>query len=100
MTITYVRRLNVATAFVYAAGGLTGLELSPQQKTEVLTYANNLDAARKSLHTAIQAFLSLVDAKTNTTSSSKSSSKLAEFCNKGVCRPFGAGGLGAAAPKK
>jgi hypothetical protein len=100
MTITYVRRLNVATAFVYAAGGLNGLDLSPQQRNEILAYAKNLDAARKGLHTAIQAFLSLVASKTNSTSSSKSSERIAEFCNNGICRPWDKGGLGAPAPKK
>lgn len=100
VTLTYVRRLNVATAFVYAAGGLTGLELSPPQQNEVVAYAKNLDDARGSLKTAIQAYLSLVDSKTNTTSSTRSNgpSKITEFCNNGICRPFGNGGLGAAAP--
>ena len=96
--LTYVRRLNVATAFVYAAGGLTGLELSPRQQNEVVAYAKNLDGARASLKNAIQAYLSLVDSKTNTSSSTRGSSQIAEFCNNGICRPFGAGGLGAAAP--
>ena len=100
-TLTYVRRLNVATAFVYAAGGLTGLELNPQQKEEVATYAKNLDDARTSFQTAIQAYLSTVATQTNTKTDSRflgSTREYVQFCNSGVCRSFGNGGLGAAAP--
>ncbi|MBC7856161.1 MAG: hypothetical protein IAF94_22245, partial [Pirellulaceae bacterium] len=57
-----------------------------------------LDDARGSLKGAIQAYLSLVDSKTNTSTRTSGGKQLAEFCNNGVCRPFGAGGLGAAAP--
>ncbi len=99
-TLTYVRRLNVATAFVYAAGGLTGLELNPQQKEEVLTYAKNLDGARSSFQTAIQVYLSTVMSQTNTKTDSRVTARnrqFVEFCNNGVCKSFGAGGLGAPA---
>lgn len=94
VTLTYVRRLNVATAFVYAAGGISALELSPIQREEVKTYAKNLDEARGSLQVAIQAYLSLVAAQTSSKKNSKLNSKLVELCNSGVCRPFGPGGIG------
>ncbi|MCE9527412.1 MAG: hypothetical protein K8R36_15320 [Planctomycetales bacterium] len=95
-TLTYVRRLNVATAFVYAAGGLTGLDLNPQQKEEVATYAKNLDDARSSFQAAIQLYLSQVFAQTNTkTNTQPLGRQYVEFCKDGVCRPFGNGGLGA-----
>jgi len=100
VTLTYVRRLNVATAFVYAAGGLTGLELSPLQREEVATYAKSLDNARSSFQSAIQLYVSIVQSKTSTKSNSENSMRIAEFCRNGVCRPFGASGLGAAAAKK
>ena len=96
-TLTYVRRLNVATAFVYSAGGLTELELNPLQKEEVATYAKNLDDARSSFQAAIQLYLSQVLTKTNTTSNTTNNSRFVEFCNNGVCRPFGNGGAGAPA---
>lgn len=90
-TLTYVRRLNVATAFVYAAVGLTGLELSPLQKEEVATYAKNLDDARSAFKTAIQVYLTTVFSKTNTntTSNTTNNSQFIEFCNNGICHPFG-----------
>jgi hypothetical protein len=98
-TLTYVRRLNVATAFVYAAAGLTGLDLSPPQKDEVATYVKNLDDARSAFQSAIQVFLSTVFSKTNTTSNTTSNTQFVEFCNNQACRPFNNnGGLGAAAP--
>ena len=84
-TLTYVRRLNVATAFVYSAGGLTGLELNPLQKEEVATYAKNLDDARSSFQAAIQLYLTTVFSQTNTKSNSTnqranlSSSAITEF---------------------
>ena len=99
-TLTYVRRLNVATAFVYAAAGLTGLELSPLQKEEVATYAKNLDDARNSFQNAIQLYLTQVIAQTNTKTDSRFVSRnldYVEFCKSGVCRQFGAGGLAPAA---
>lgn len=97
-TLTYVRRLNVATAFVYAAGGLTALELSPMQKEEVTTYAKNLDNARTSFQTAIQVYLSTIATQTNTKRDSQvigHTQEFVEFCQNGVCRPFGPGGLSA-----
>lgn len=98
-TLTYVRRLNVATAFVYSAGGLTGLDLHPLQKEEVATYAKNLDDARASFQAAIQLYLSQVIAQTNTKTNTQNLGwQYVEFCNNGVCRSFGAGGLGAPAP--
>ncbi len=100
-TLTYVRRLNVATAFVYAAGGLTELELSPLQKEEVTTYAKNLDDARTSFQGAIQLYLTIVVSQTKTKSDSRlvgGTTEFLEFCKNGVCRPFGPGGLGAPAP--
>jgi hypothetical protein len=100
-TLTYVRRLNVATAFVYAAGGLTGLELNPVQKEEVATYAKNLDDSRSSFQTAIQAYLSMVIAQTNTKTNTQNighTQQFIGFCNDGICRPFGQNGLGPAAP--
>jgi hypothetical protein len=102
-TLTYVRRLNVATAFVYAAAGLTGLDLSPLQKEEVATYAKNLDDSRGSFQAAIQLYLSQVIAQTTTKSNTQPighTREFAEFCKDGICRPFGAGGLGAPAPAK
>jgi hypothetical protein len=95
-TLTYVRRLNVATAFVYAAGGLTGLELNPVQKEEVATYAKNLDNSRSSFETAIQVYLSMVVARTNTQTNTTPighNREILEFCKNGVCRSFGSGGL-------
>lgn len=97
-TLTYVRRLNVATAFVYAAGGLTGLELNPLQKEEVLTYAKNLDNARNAFQAAIQLYLTTVASQTTTASLAHTSREYVEFCRNGVCRPFGASGIGT--PKK
>ena len=102
-TLTYLRRLNVATAFVYAAGELTGLELSPLQKEEVATYAKKLDDARKSFQVAIQLYLTTVASQTNTKTDKRQlerTREYLEFCNNGACRPFGKDGLGAAAPKK
>jgi hypothetical protein len=101
--LTYLRRLNVATAFVYAAGELTGLELSPLQKEEVATYAKKLDDARKSFQIAIQLYLTTVASQTNTKTDKRvleRTREYLEFCKNGACRPFGANGLGAAAPKK
>jgi hypothetical protein len=98
-TLTFVRRLNVATAFVYAAGGMTELELNPLQKEEVTTYAKNLDGARKSFQRAIQAYLTIVVSQSNTKSDRQlleSSREYIEFCNNGACRSFGPGGLGPA----
>jgi hypothetical protein len=98
-TLTFVRRLNLATAFVYAAAGLTGLDLNPVQKEEVAAYAKNLDDARSAFQAAIQLYLSTVQTKTNTNSNTTNNSQFVEFCNNGVCRPFSTnGGLGAAAP--
>jgi len=95
-TLTYVRRLNVATAFVYSAGGLTELELNPLQKEEVATYAKNLDGARNSFQAAIQLYLSQVFSQTNTKTNTTNQRAFVEFCNNGACRTFGEGGLGAA----
>lgn len=105
-TLTFVRRLNVATAFVYAAAGLTGLDLSPLQKEEVATYAKNLDDSRSAFQAAIQVYLTQIASQTNTKNNSQVLShtqEFTQFCKDGVCRPFGAGGLGApppAAPRK
>ncbi|MFN0020987.1 MAG: hypothetical protein ACKVP0_22235 [Pirellulaceae bacterium] len=99
-TLTYVRRLNVATAFVYSAGGLTELELSPLQKEEIATYAKNLDGARNSFQAAIQLYLSQVFSQTNTKTNTTNQRAFVEFCNNGACRTFGAGGLGPAGGKK
>ncbi|MBC7855294.1 MAG: hypothetical protein IAF94_17840 [Pirellulaceae bacterium] len=100
-TLTYVRRLNVATAFVYAAGGLTELELSPPQKEEVATYAKTLDGARSAFQVAIQLYLTTVASQTNTRTENRileRNREYLEFCKDGICKAWGPGGLGAAAP--
>jgi hypothetical protein len=90
LTLAYVRRLNVATAFVFATTGVAGMELSPPQQAEVRAYVKNLGGARESLLGAIQAYL-------NSMAASKAKNlefqqELVELCKNGVCRQFGDAG--------
>lgn len=87
--LTYVRRLNVATAFVDAARGLTSLDLSAVQQEEVKTYRKQLDEARAGLKLSIALYLESV-LTSNQAGTPTHDSKLVEICNSGVCRQFGA----------
>jgi hypothetical protein len=78
---------------------LTGLELNPQQKEEVATYAKNLDDARNAFQGAIQLFLASVFSQSKTKTDVTNHQEIAALCNSGVCRPFSTnGGIGPAAP--
>ena len=94
LTLAYVRRLNVATAFVFAAGGVAGLELTPQQQAEIQTYVKNLRGARDALLLSIQVYLnSIAGSKAKNFSTDQ---ELVQLCKDGVCRQFGDAAGGAA----
>lgn len=84
-TLTYLRRLNVATAFVYALAATTAAEMTPPQQQEVTVYAKKLEECRLDIRLDIESYLAQVMvAKSKTTS--KSQNVLLEACRNGVCR--------------
>ena len=88
MTLAYLRRLNVATAFALASGR-SSLRDELQNLAEMSDYATRLNAAREAIQAQIALYLAEVQVstrrKTKTTSSNQA---LARLCNQGVCRTF------------
>src|SRR5262245_19681093 len=84
-TLAYLRRLNVALAFVYALGATSGAEMTPAQQQEVAVYANKLDGSRQDIRQDIERYLNQVLTSSKTTTS-KAGNSLLEACYKGVCR--------------
>jgi hypothetical protein len=87
-TLTYLRRLNVASAFVYALAASSADEFNPAQKQEVGVYAAKLEKSRRDIRSQIEYFLSQEFASTKKTGSSTKSS-LVQACFDGVCQQIG-----------
>ena len=89
MTLAYLRRLNIATAFALASMQT----LPPNRARDVLEfkqYGTQLSEARTGLRTMITAYLAEQNA-VNTRLSRSSNERilaLTELCNAGVCRQF------------
>ena len=88
-TLAYLRRLNVASAFVFALAASSGQEFNPVQRQEVVTYAQKLDDSRVDIRLSIENYLKQVMANTKTNITGKNT-VLLEECYKGVCRQYGA----------
>ena len=97
VTLTYLRRLNVATAFVYSAAGLVGMDLSPQQQSEMKEYVKNLDEARgaENVHYCLPHHHYREDQHDLGDESCRSTS-FAQLCNAAACQNFAVGGAPAA----
>ena len=87
-TLTYLRRLNLASALVHALAFTSGQEFNPAQRQEVLVYVSKLGQSRQSIRERIEAYLSQVAASTKKTGT-KTENKLLEACYNGVCQQFG-----------
>jgi hypothetical protein len=97
-TLTYLRRLNVASAFVYALVATSGREFNPAQRQEVTLYVKKLDESRLDIRLSIENYLKQVMASTKTKTSNKDN-VLLEACYQGVCKQFGTGPAAAPAGK-
>lgn len=89
-TLAYLRRLNVASAFVYAVAASSGREMNPTQQQEVATYAKKLEDGRLDIRLDIEDYLKSVLRTTNTKVANQGN-VLLEACYKGVCKQFGPG---------
>jgi len=85
MTLAYVRRLNVANAFVAATIVIGGISPDSPAFAELSEYGGQLRAIRQKLQLQIQAYLAQ---KTTFKSGSRGDikSSLVELCNSGICR--------------
>ena len=92
LTLTYLCRMNLATAFIRAAGRMSmGNDYSALQIAELKGYLEELNAIRAGLRLAIQIQLSESHAsKTRTTRTfgGDMHTKLLQMCNEGICREF------------
>ncbi len=89
LTLTYLRRMNVATAFLRASADISsGKDYSAQQLGELQQYLNTLQGVRERLKLSITLFLSEVSSKSRTDRSRSSEKKLLQLCNEGICRKF------------
>lgn len=85
-SLTYLRRLNLANAFIKAAVGIAPQKFNPTQLAEFQTYLKPIDDARKSIRTTIELYLNTVKIAKN--SSSKQRDELVERCYDGVCQKY------------
>jgi hypothetical protein len=80
-SLTYLRRLNLATAFIKSAVGIAPKQFSAVQLAEFQSYLEPINGARKKIRTTIELHLASIQ----TASSSKQSNHLVEQCYDGVC---------------
>ena len=80
-SLTYLRRLNLATAFIKAAVGINPKQFSLLQLAEFESYLMPINDARKKIRTTIELHLASIQ----TASSSSQSNHLVEQCYDGVC---------------
>ena len=89
-TLAYLRRLNVASAFVYAVAATSGREMNPTQQQEVAVYAKKLEDSRLAIRLDIEDYLTQVMTSSTTTVTTQKN-VLLEACYQGVCKQFGPG---------
>lgn len=88
MTLAYLRRLNIATAFALASGQFSS-QREANNIAEMSRYAKNLNDARTAIQVQITAYLAQVRlSKQLNTIKSGSQLTLTELCNNGICRQF------------
>lgn len=83
-TLTYIRRLNVGTMFVYASTKLLGSELNATQSAQLLNQARDIHSTRLALRAAVEAYLRAVT--TIATKERPGSARLLELCRDGICQ--------------
>ena len=89
LTLTYLRRMNIATAFLRASGDVSaGKDYSAQQLGEVQHYLKTLQGIRERLKVSITLYLADVTSRSRTDRSRSSEKKLLQMCNEGICREF------------
>jgi hypothetical protein len=81
-SLTYLRRLNLATAFITAAVGIAPQQFTPVQLAEFQSYLKPINDARKSIRTSIEVYVNTIRSAKSTSTSSHS---LVEQCYDGVC---------------
>jgi hypothetical protein len=88
ITLAYLRRLNIATAFALASGQ-SSQPYEVRDLAEMSGYATRLNAAREAIQARITFYLAQAQVSTRRrTNTSSSHLALAELCNQGVCRTF------------
>lgn len=89
LTLAYLRRLNIATAFSIASGQTSRRNELPRF-TEMSKYAADLSTTRKKLQLSIEQYLAQVQVASSTSQPRETSSELTltELCNGAVCQQF------------
>ncbi|HZN32463.1 MAG TPA: hypothetical protein VFB80_01545 [Pirellulaceae bacterium] len=87
-TLAYLRRLNVASAFVSALVASAGREFNPAQVQEVKLYATKLEGSRGDIRLSIENYLQQVMASTKTNLVGRQDNILLEACYKNVCQQY------------
>lgn len=82
-SLTYLRRMNLATAFIKAAVRIAPNQFNQVQLAEFQAYLKPIDDARKSIRTTIEVYLNTIKMAKNTTSGRHD--ELVERCYDGVC---------------
>lgn len=87
-TLAYLRRLNVANAFVLAAAMAGGFAPNSPQTIELFGYGERLGKARAVIRGQIETYLATVSSNSRSFTGSTSQVELLEMCRSGACRQF------------
>jgi hypothetical protein len=82
-TLTYIRRLNVATAFVNGTAQYIGKELNAKQWAQLRSQAKDIHTTRLALRSALETFLKLA---TTVDSKQIGKAQLLNLCRDGICQ--------------
>lgn len=89
LTLSYMRRLNIATGFSLAAG-IASVNEDLRQGAEISNYTQRLNLARSAIQTQIAAYLAMPEVRATSRTVTSTRQRLVELCNAGVCREFDA----------
>ena len=85
--MTYLRRLNLANAFIKAAALIGAQRYTPVQLAELQSYLMPIKDARGSIRLSIESYLATTQAIQASTSSKRN--EWVERCWDGVCQTYG-----------